>query len=88
MKIDDRVLRKPSPSRNSHRWDEIGGYVVSTVRLPKVTAEFTGLYYETLVYSLVEGRWDADNQGVQSANEAEANEEHLAACARVRGRIQ
>jgi hypothetical protein len=79
----------PSPNRqNNFRWDEIGGYVVSTIRLPEEIAAASGAAYETLVYSRVSGAWDIDDDGVQTDTEAEANVAHDAACVRLRGRIQ
>ena len=86
--VDDRAARKPTPTRDSYRWDEIGNYVVSTVRLPAAMAEIVGARYETLVYSCVDGAWDFDDSNVQSVTEAEADAAHAAACDRTRGRIQ
>lgn len=79
----------PSPNRqNNYRWDEIGGYIVSTIRFPESFAAATGAAYETLVYSCAAGAWDVDGEGVQTDTEAEANVAHDAACVRIRGRIQ
>ena len=86
--VDARERRKPKPSSNSYRWDEIGSYVVSTIRLSDFMAAAVDARYETLVYSCVEGAWDFDGSGVQSVTEAEANAAHVAACDRMRGRIQ
>lgn len=86
--VDSQEKRRPSPNRNSYRWDEIGGYVVSTIRLPEPFEEATGARYETLVYSLSDGEWGVDASGVQSDSEVEADAAHVAACNRIRGRIQ
>lgn len=85
-KVDEalREPRKPSPSRNSYRWTEIDGYIVSTVSLP----ESYEMQYETLVYSIVDGKWDSDGSSVQRVCKVAANAAHDAACARLRGRIQ
>lgn len=85
--VDDRARRKPKPSSNSYRWDEIGNYVVSTIRLPESFAH-DDARFETLVYSFVDGAWDFDRSGVQSETEAEADIAHAGACDRMRGRIQ
>ena len=85
--VDSQEKRSPSSNRNSYRWDEIGGYVVSTIRLPE-PFEATGARYETLVYSLSDGEWDVDGSGMQSDSEVEADAAHVAACNRIRGRIQ
>jgi len=83
-----RLPYRPTPNRaNNHRWDEIGGYVISTIRLPVSIAVAVDASYETLVYALVDGRWDADGSGVQSESEAEADAAHAAARDRIRGRI-
>lgn len=86
--VDARKRHKPSPTRNSYRWDEIGNYTVSTVRLSNSIAEAISARYETLVYSYVQGEWDFDGSGMQSATLAEADVAHAAACDRVKGRIQ
>ena len=86
--IDARERRKPKPTANSYRWDEIGNYVVSTIRLSDTMAEAVNARYETLVYSCVEGAWDFDGSGEQSVTEAEADTAHAAVCDRMRGRIQ
>jgi hypothetical protein len=87
LTVDAHKRHKPSPTRNSYRWDEIGNYVVSTVRLSESIAEALSARYETLVYSLVEGRWDFDGSGMQSDTDTEADAAHAAACDRVKGRI-
>lgn len=86
--VDARERRKPTPNPNSYRWDEIGNYVVSTVRLSDSIAEAVDARYETLVYSRVEGAWDFDGSCVQSETQAKADDAHEALCNRVRGRIQ
>lgn len=81
-------VKIPMPSRGRCLlWDKVGAHVVSTIRLPDALAEITGLWFETLVYSIAEGAWDADASGVQSATEFEAIAAHLAACARIREKI-
>lgn len=87
VRVDERERYKPSPNRDSYRWDEIGGYVVSTIKLPSSIAAAVDALYETLVYSCSDGAWDADGSGVQSATQADADEAHEAACDRIRGRI-
>jgi hypothetical protein len=85
--VDIRKRRRPSPNDNSFRWDEIGGYIVSTVRFSDSISEANdGARYETLVYSIADGEWGSD--GVQSQTEDEAIVAHVAACDRIRGRIQ
>lgn len=65
--MTSRPLHRPRPNReNSHRWDEIGGYVVSTIKFSASLAVANDALYETLVYSIAEGKWDADGSGVQS----------------------
>lgn len=88
MSAQDRqdAIWRPSPNANSYRWDEIGGYVVSTIRFSDSIAEANGARYETLVYSIADGEWG--NDGVQSVTEDEAAAAHVAACDRLRGRIQ
>lgn len=86
--VDARTRHKPKPTSASYRWDEIGNYVVSTVRLSDSIAEAVDARYETLVYSCVEGAWDFDGSGEQRVTEAEADTAHAAACDRMRGRIQ
>lgn len=88
--VEEKVapVRRTQNPKNAYRWDEIGGYIVSTIRLPRSLAASTGTLYETLVYSRAEGAWDADGSGVQSATEVEANAVHDAACDRIRGKIQ
>lgn len=88
MKVDTKERYRPRPNQNSYRWDEIGAYVVSTIRYPAALAEANGAGFETLVYSMVDGMWDPDKSGVQSDTEAEAAAAHQAACDRIRGRIQ
>jgi hypothetical protein len=88
MKVDMRERHSPRPNRNSYRWDEIGGYVVSTVRLPEAITAVSGVRYETLVYSVADGEWNVDGSDTQSVTDAEAAAAHDAACARIRGRIQ
>ena len=83
---DDVKIPMPTRGRCLH-WDKIGAYVVSTIRLPDPVAEITGLYFETLVYSIAEGAWDADGSGVQTATEHDARAAHLRASARVREKI-
>lgn len=85
MKVDAFEKYRPRPSDNSYRWDEIGGYVVSTIKLPD-SFVVDDARYETLVYSIADGTWGTE--GVQSVTEGEADAAHAAACARVRGRIQ
>lgn len=75
------------PRDNSHRWDEIGGYGVSTIKFSASQAEANDALYETLAYSIATGKWDADGSGVQSLTEAEADAAHAAACDRIRERI-
>lgn len=79
---------RPRPNQNSYRWDEIGGYIVSTIRYPAVVAEANGAGFETLVYSMVDGEWDPDKSAVQSDTEDQAAAAHQAACDRIRGKIQ
>jgi hypothetical protein len=88
MKIDERWLHRPRPNReNTYRWDVIGGYVVSTIKFSASLSVANEAFYETLVYSCVEGKWDVDGTGVHSMTEAEADAAHVAACDRIRGRI-
>jgi hypothetical protein len=86
--VDASTRHKPKPAPNSYRWDEIGSYVVSTVRLSDSIAEAVDARYETLVYSCAEGAWDFDGSGVHSETQAKADDAHEALCNRVRGRIQ
>lgn len=87
--VDARTRHMPKPTNASFRWDEIGNYIVSTVRFSDSVAEANeGARFETLVYSVVEGAWDFDRSGEQSVTEAEAEATHARACDRVRGRIQ
>ena len=83
MLLSDVKIPMPSRGMCLH-WDKIGPYVVSTIRLPDPVAEITGLWFETLVYSIAEGAWDADGSGAQSATEHDATAAHLATCARLR----
>jgi hypothetical protein len=88
MDIDARTRRRPSPNRNSYRWDEIGGYVISTIRLPDEYVKATGQRFETLIYSLAAGEWDVDGSGVQTTSESAADAAHAEACALIRARVQ
>jgi hypothetical protein len=88
MKVDVRTRRRPSRGQNSYRWDEIGGYLVSTIRLSDAVAAVTGQRFETLVYSIAAGEWDVDDSGVQSPSESAADAAHAAACARITDRMQ
>lgn len=88
--VEEPLPRKHSPSRtNGYRWDAIGNYIISTIKLPESFA-VDGARYETLVGSTVDGKWewDADGSGKQSETEAEADAAHEAACDRIRRRIQ
>ena len=58
------------------RRDEVGRYVVSTVRLPDGV-------YETMVRN-PQGEWDFDESGVHSSDEKEANTRHEEAMERCR----
>jgi hypothetical protein len=88
LHADVRTPHGLSPSRNSYRWDEIGSYIVSTVRLPESFTATLAVRYETLVYSSIEGQWNFDASGVQSSTGDEADYAHAAACDRVMARIQ
>ena len=80
---------KPEKSKNAYRWDEIGSYVISTIRLPfpEAWSAALGARYETLVYAKTFDMWDVDSLGVQSVDTAAADVAHDAACARIRRRI-
>lgn len=88
MKVDTNDRHRPRPGKNSYRWDEIGGYVVSTIRFPPLVAEANGANFETIVYSMTAGEWDYDRSGVHSNTEAEADAAHQAVCDQIRGKIQ
>jgi hypothetical protein len=86
MDVSSKIPRhRPSPNDSSHRWDEIGNYIISTVRFCDSIAEANGARYETLTYSIVDGEW---RDGIQSETREQADVAHVAACALIRENIQ